>query len=245
MVLSVGKLITGAIEKASYQQGSDWESDQVRSANKRASIWQFVAYGALVVASLALLRWVNIPAETPSFPVLLMVDKATGNMEVMATSNERLLIEHQTLLDMHWAKKYVVHREGYYYQLLQDDYDMTLAMSSDDVGLQYAEEYSGNKAKDKTLGDRYEYRLDIKSVTAPPDRPGTAVVRYRRDKIQKASNRVEESEWLVSTFAFEYQLARVGKVNQLVENPLGFKVTAYRIDRELTSSKNMSARGEP
>ncbi len=81
-------------------------------------------------------------------------------------------------------------------------------------------------------------------MTAPPDRPGTAVVRFRSDKIQKASNRVEDNEWFVATFAFEYKKGRVGKVNQLIDNPLGFKVTAYRIDRELTSSK-VSARGEP
>ncbi|MGH1472660.1 MAG: virB8 family protein [Cellvibrionaceae bacterium] len=235
-----GEIIRKKDEKKSYQKANDWDEDLVESAKRETKTYKIIAAIAVLLAVPACLRLAFIPNTQPAFPVMIMMDKVTGDMEIMETSGEKIIAHNQELLDKHWAKKYIVHRESYYYSLLQYDYDMTLAMSSDQVALDYSQAFSGETPKDKKYGDRYEEKIIVHSVVLPPNSKGKVVVRYDKQLIQKDSRSIESTLTYVATFGFEYRPALTGEVRQLIENPLGFKVTAFRNDLEIITNGTRS-----
>jgi type IV secretion system protein VirB8 len=231
--MKAGKEIKAGQEAAAYAQAMDWSTDAVmRSKSSERKAW-VVAGAAVMVALPAVigLAWSG-PLHT-SYPVVIAVDKTTGNMEVAELSNERQIAELPQVLDAFWAKKYVIARESYYYPLLQVDYDTTLALSADDVGMDYAKQFNGVDALDKKYTDRYQVKISVISVVLPKNEKGKAVVRYTRSLRQVKTAAIESEQTYVATFSFEYKPSQTGAVAQLMNNPLGYHVTAYRTDAEL------------
>lgn len=236
-----GKVITKEMEKAAYETAMAWDQDVILAVKRNARAAWIVAAVAVLVAAPFVIRVTLFGPGEPAYPVVIMVDRATGNMEVVETPNKRMVSDYQPLIDAHWAKKYVTHRESYYYPLLQLDYDMVLAMSADTVAIDYAKQFEGEHSPEKKLTNRYEIKIDVLSVVLPPDEQGKAVVRFRKVMRQAASGNVESAQTLVATFAYEYVPSVRGKVSQLINNPLGYKVTSYRTDVELAPTAQVGS----
>lgn len=226
--------ITSDTYQASQEQGSEWDDDRVERALLGERRWKRGCYVLAIVSALVIGRLCTIPANAPSFPVIVKVDSLTGAQEIVETPSKREIMEVQELLDMHNVQNYVIHRESYHYELLQDDYDYTLAMSSDVVAREYSSMFEGTNPKDKELGQRYLEKVNVISVTLPPNQTGKAVVRFTVSKIDRESNAVASEDTVVSTIAFELTPKMIGKQSQLIKNPLGFKVTGYRRDVEMS-----------
>jgi len=223
-------------EAAFYRQGRDWELDrQLRLERSERRAWR-VATATTCMAILATIALVMLTPLKQSVPYVLSVEKATGNVEVMSPVDGRS-IRYQELLDKHWAQRYVIARESYNWKLLQYDYDTVLAMSADEIGREYAKIYDGPNARDKKFGPYTEMRVEVLSVTLPPDSEGRAVVRFLKQVRRQETNNVEPPQTFVATLAYEYKGSMFGKERQLIENPLGFRVTAYRLDAEINNPK--------
>jgi type IV secretion system protein VirB8 len=234
--MSVGKAISAKEEAQAYLGGQSWDMELVTSAKKsERNAWLVAAVAICVAVPLAWRMGIVGPGE-PAYPVVIAVDKSTGNMEVMETPNNRVISDYQPLIDMYWAKKYVIARESYYYTLLQQDYDTVLALSTDQIASEYAKQYEGDNSPEKKLAQRYEIRVQVMSVVLPPNEDNKVVVRYRKVVRQTATGGEESSQTLVASFAYTYTPSMRGKVGQLINNPLGFKVTSYRTDVELAPS---------
>ena len=150
--------------------------------------------------------------------------------------DDRTVVGYQELLDKHFATRYVLARESYVFKLLQLDYDTVLALSTDELGREYARQYEGPNARDKRLGPYGEIRIEVRSVTLARDAVGAkAVVRFEKT-FRRGEGDPGRSETFVATMTFHYQPSMLGTERDLISNPLGFRVTTYRVDAELPSS---------
>lgn len=223
-------------ELAHYPAARDWEQDrQYRLERSERRAWR-VAGASLIVAIACALALASLAPFKTIVPYVISVDRATGNTEVMSTADVRG-VSHQQLNDKHWAARYVVARESYLWKLLQHDYDTVLALSADEVGREYAKLYDGPQARDKKYGPNTDMRIEVLSVTLPPDEVGKAVVRFEKRVRRMESDNAEPPQTYVSTLAYEYKGSMLGKERQLIMNPLGYRVTAYRVDSETIEVK--------
>jgi type IV secretion system protein VirB8 len=226
----------GADEVDAYvAEAMTWEADRaVQRARSERVAWR-VATGACVVAALAVTAViVMLPLKTEKNHIVY-VDRVTGNQEVVSVVNTREIASNRELNEKFWARKYVIARESYLYPLLQLDYDTVLALSSDEVGRPYAKAFDGENAKDKRLGPGVEERIKVISVVLPPDQVGKAVIRFEKLVKRVNADQAEPPQTFVATMAFEFRPSMRGREKDLIENPLGFKVTAYRVDAEIAS----------
>jgi type IV secretion system protein VirB8 len=137
------------------------------------------------------------------------------------------------VLDRHWAVEYVRSRERYDWNLLQFDYDTVLRYSDEAVARRYAAQFEGANALDKQLGAATELRINIVSVTLPAGDHGKAVVRFERSVVKRESGVPEAALRFIATLAFRYAPSSLTQERDLIENPLGFRVTSYLVDREM------------
>ena len=221
-------------EKEFYEKGRDWEADrQARIEKSERRAWT-VAGGASVIAIAAVIGIASLAPFKRVVPYVFAIDKATGNVELVSAADDRTVVGYQELLDKHWAQKYVIAREAYYFKLLQNDYDTVLALSADDVGRDFARLYDGPNARDKKYGASIEMRVKVLSVTMAQDDVGSkAVVRFEKTSKRTEAEQADAPQYFVATIAYEYKPSMFGKEKDLIQNPLGFKVTSYRVDSEI------------
>jgi type IV secretion system protein VirB8 len=114
------------------------------------------------------------------------------------------------------------------------DYDRVLDMSDDRVGRDYRAIYSGPDALDHQLGANTQRRIRILSTTLVPDEPGRAVVHIERTTWKNGVDNAEPPQHFVITLAFTYRPSIFTRERTAIENPFGFRVTAYSRDPEYT-----------
>lgn len=223
-------------EGAYYARARDWEQDrQYRLERSERRAWR-VAGAASVIAVMCAVALAALTPLKTLVPYVISVDRASGNTEVMRLADAREVAQ-QPLNDKHWAARYVVARESYIWKLLQLDYDTVLALSTDEVGREYGKLYDGPHARDKKYGPNTDMRIEVLSVTLPPDEAGKAVVRFEKRVRRLEAENAEPPQTYVATLAYEYKGSLFGKEKQLLMNPLGFRVTAYRVDSETVEAK--------
>ncbi|MGQ3054219.1 MAG: virB8 family protein [Roseateles sp.] len=220
-------------ESRFYKAGRDWEADrQTRSEKSERRAW-IVAGACSLLALVAVGGMATMAPFKRVVPYVFAVDKATGNVELVSATDDRAAVGYQELTDKHWAQTYVVARESYSWKLLQNDYDTVLALSSDEVGREYAKLYEGGNARDKKFGQSVEMRVKVLSVTLSHDDVSTkAVVRFEKVAKRQEADVADPPQYFVSTMAFEYKPSMFGKEKDLIANPLGYRVVAYRVDAE-------------
>lgn len=227
-------IVKAGEEKDYYQEGTNWEADKVAQKEKSERRAWVVAS---VAVSLSVILGISLGLLAPfkvAVPYVFTVDKATGNVELVNAADDRQIVGYQELLDKHWAQRYIVARESYNYRLLQNDYDTVLALSGEDVAREYARLYDGPNSRDKKYGASIEMRIKVLSVTLAQDDVGNkAVVRFEKTSKRTEADNADAPTYFVATFSYEYKPSMFGKEKDLIQNPLGYRVTSYRIDSEI------------
>ena len=221
-------------EKSFFKKGNDWEADRQASLEKSERRAWYVAAAAFVVAIAAVIGIVSLAPFKRVVPYVFAIDKVTGNVELVNAADDRTIVGYQELLDKHWAQRYTIARESYNYQLLQNDYDTVLALSSDVVGREYAKLFEGPNARDKKYGASIEMRVKVLSITLAQDNVGTkAVVRFEKTSRHTEAQNADEPQYYVATLSYKYMPSMFGKEKDLIQNPLGYNITSYRVDSEI------------
>lgn len=217
-----------------YDQGRDWEMDtRLRLEQSERRAWWVAGIACVLALGLGIGLACLAPLKS-TIPYVFTVDRATGNVEFVSAADDRTVMGYQELLDKHWTQKYVLARESYYFRLLQTDYDQVLSMSADAVGRDYARIYDGPQARDKALGSGMEWKVKILSVTLQADAVGLkATVRFEKTAKRTEAETSEQPQYFIATLSYEYRTSMKGQEKDLIQNPLGFKVTSYRVDAEI------------
>ena len=205
-------------------------TEQRELSERRA--WR-VAYAALGVTVLCATGLAVMAPFYRVVPLPIEVNTLTGESQVIDVLDARH-VHASEIQDKHWIESYVRSREQYEWGLLQLDYDSVLNMSDDVVGRDYKQLYSGPDALDKQLGANTERRIRIISTILPPGEPGRAVVHIERTTRKNGEDNAEPPVRFVVTLAYTYKPPVFGRESLAVDNPFGFKVTAYSRDPEYT-----------
>ncbi|GLK73642.1 virB8 family protein [Ancylobacter dichloromethanicus] len=214
-----------------YADGATWEQDIARrNRNSRALAW-IVAAVMTVVAVVALgVIALLVPLKTYE-PYMVVVDKATGFVEVKRPMAEGALTQDEAVTTFN-VVRYVKARETYDPRALKDNFDLTQLLSTGDAARELTEIYSPANPNNpvKVFGSNAEVAVNIKSVTFPNNR--TALVRFSTE--EKTATNVVTRNW-VSLVRFRYTAAPM-RNQWRFDNPLGFQVLEYRRDQETAPS---------
>ena len=217
-----------------FAGAKSWEADRTSLLEKSERRAWFVAGCSCLVTAVAVSAVVALMPLKRVVPYVYSIDRATGELTVMDAANQRQIVGNQDLLDKHFASAYVVSRDSYDWKLLQGDYNDTVAFSAPKVARAYAVRFDGPKAINKVWGAATERRVTITSIQLTPDAIGKkAVVRYTVQQRDTQTDALQPLEHYIATLAYEYHPERSGKEQDLIRNPLGFTVTAFRADPEI------------
>lgn len=214
-----------------YKESMDFETSikfLIEQSNKRAWLITFISVG---ITFLSLLSLVLITPLKTVEPYVIRVDNTTGMVDILTIMDEREISQNEAL-DKHFITQYVKAREGYYFDMLNQDYLFVQLLSSPEVAATYRAIYSGENSREARLGNSTKVEVEILSVVlGNSNGVKTATIRANLKTMNKNS-REESVSTKVITLSYEYQLSRADEKNRL-ENPLGFKVINYRVDEEI------------
>ena len=214
-----------------YEEAVSWENARHEAMEKsEARAWSMVRWTS-VLALLAMAALVILAPFYKIVPLTFEVDKLTGQAQLVDLTGSMPMTSTEAM-DKHWVADYVRTRERFVWTLLQLDYDHTMNLSDERVAREYRAEYEGPHARDKRLGPATDERVKILGVTLPPNEPGKAVVRFERTTRRDGTD-VDVGIY-VATLSYKYEPpALFSKERNVVDNPLGFKVTGFVVDQEL------------
>ncbi len=216
--------------KKNFEQAMDWEASVTRAYRISESRAWKIAIVATIIALMSLAGLVFMLPFYKVVPMTFLVDKATGEAQLVDAANPIPATSAQT--DKHWVNEYVNSRERYNWMLLQYDYEHTLSLSDDNVAREFKAKFEGENGLDKQLGNYTERRIKIVSTTLPPGAPGTAIVRFERSTRERGYD-IEVGAKFIATITYKYiQPSAFVPEKYLVINPMGFRVTGYVVDKE-------------
>ena len=213
------------------ENGFDYEVSLrhlVDKSNKRAWTITFISIGLTILAFGTLFALMPLKSVEP---FVVRVDKITGMVDVMSAVDQRTM-KYDEAMDKYFASEYVKRREGYHYDLLQQDYVYTQLNSSKEIARIYKGIYSGHDARDKILKDQTEISPKIISVTLN-EGGGSKTARIRLKLTRKKKNHAAIQSIKVITLSYKYFPRLMQTEEERLLNPLGFKVMTYRVDREV------------
>ena len=218
--------------KNEFNTAIDYEASfryLIEKSNKRAWIIAFVSIFVAIISIIAVV--LLTPLKTIE-PYVIRVDNTTGMVDILTILDEKEISSNEAL-DKYFISQYVKAREGYYYELLNQDYLLTQLMSSEKVANEYRAWYEGENARDQILKNSNEVNVQILSVVlGNSNGVKTSTIRTLITTKNLRSGAITQ-ETKVITLSYEYILAKASEENRIL-NPLGFKVLTYRIDSEIT-----------
>ena len=217
--------------KNDFNTALDYEASfryLIEQSNKRAWLISFVA---IFIASLSPIAVVLLTPLKTIEPYVIRVDNTTGMVDILTLLDEKEITQNEAL-DKYFISQYIKAREGYYYELLNQDYLLTQLMSSENVANEYRALYEGDNARDQILKNSNEVSVQILSVVLGESN-GVKTSTIRANITTKnLSSRGTSQATKVITLSYDYTLGKASEENRLL-NPLGFKVLTYRIDNEV------------
>lgn len=204
----------------------------VEKSNKRA--WLI----AIISAIIAFASIIAVALMTPlkqAIPYVIRVDNTTGMVDIITSVNEAEFTSNEAL-DKYFTSQYVKIREGYYYNILTQDYTLTQIYSSPQVAQDYVKIYEGANARQEILKANNEVSIDINSVVLSESAGvKTATIRFNATTNFINANSSNEVQTMakVATLSYEFSPATLTTEDERLKNPLGFKVLTYRIDDEI------------
>lgn len=211
----------------SYEASIRYIAEQ---ANKRA---YFISGVALLVAIISVIAVCLLTPLKSVEPYVIRVDNTTGMVDIITSVNEAEFSQNEAL-DKYFATMYVKAREGYYYDILQSDYELVQILSYPDVVNGYLRIYEGEKARDQVLKNDFEVEIDIVSVTLGNSAGSPiATIRFNEITRKKGEKIAISNKAKIVTLSYDYQPSSLTTEEERIKNPLGFKVSTYRIDDEI------------
>lgn len=208
-----------------------WETDEItRSKRNERRAW-IVASTAVVVALLAVLAVVLLTPLKTVEPFVVKVDRNTGQSDVVTILNQKS-IGYDEAVDKYFLARYVNYREEFSDAVAFPNYEAVSVMSSQNIGKSYFDMITPRnpRAPVNVYGKTGQVDITVSSVAFIGK--GVAQVRFTRRERMRGDAPWDTAGW-IATVTYEYVNPPVGEKERLV-NPVGFRVTEYRLDPETT-----------
>lgn len=206
-------------------------SDYIALHNKQLKAWK--VFGTIgFIFGFGGIGWHLTNPIVEKVPYTVLVDRLTGATEILQTVADQNITQDE-VTNKYWVAEYIRNYESYDYYTIQNTYDRTLALSGENVALQFKRIYSGNNSRDAILGISQTRKVYISNVmidSVSEDGSGVARVRFKTETSQISGNPL--TEYWIATVAFQYDRGQMDAGKRLL-NPLGFKVVTYSVGNEV------------
>lgn len=227
------------------KKSMDFESNvisMVKRSERRAWI---VAICALV---LTLMMGGAIAYMLPlkeKIPYLVTVDlkRSTSTISPLRDNVAATGIYASEALNRSHVARFVQAREGYDFDTINEyDWEYVASMSNDQVKGLFVKQFDGTaNSPEKKWGRNTAIRVKVNSIVfngLDEERgaiPTGATVRFEKWRFDKNTAKSEYLSSHVATVRFEYKTNLKMNDNLRLRNPLGFQVTAFRVDDEFNA----------
>ncbi|RTL79054.1 MAG: type VI secretion protein [Hyphomicrobiales bacterium] len=220
-----------------FHDGARWERDIYRRLELSRNAWRVVASLmslALLAALLAL--FMLIPLKSTEV-VTLLVDKATGYVEVARPLERGGPISEREAVTQANIVRFIRARETYDPPALRDNFELASLLSSGSASKELAEQFSLTNPNSpmKLWGPTGRVKVYVKSVNFlthgwmdNPKALATAAVRFMTTRTNEREQVIEH--WAANV-RFRYTQEPM-RNEWRFDNPLGFQVVEYRKDQE-------------
>ena len=224
------------------EAGKGWETDEIAGAKRSERRAWRVAIGAGALAGLAVLAVAMLTPLKTVEPFIVKVDKV-GAADVVTLLKERTVTGNEAI-DKYWLGQYVNFREEYSKTAAYGNYQATKLLSDPTVAAMYEKQVVPDNPASPTAVFADKGYIETKITNVSFIGKQHAQVRFVRKETKDASLTPQESRW-IATITYEYVNPPMDEAARLI-NPIGFRVTAYRIDPEtnVTSTPAQAAIAE-
>ncbi|OED65899.1 conjugal transfer protein TraG [Vibrio tasmaniensis ZS-17] len=222
---------------AFLNQIKSFEEDRVSLAKQSAKTAWKVAAGFGVLAMLSVVAIVVMMPLKQIEPYLLKVDNTTGYTNVVRPLTDAKGVSYGEVLDKYWLNQFVIERNSYEWETIQNSFNTVKLMSGRQVFGAYSNYIKGDSSPTKLFSDKRVIRITVEGITFLPatsKEQTLAQVRFTRyieNSEGEAALGYEPTQW-TATITFDYQ-SSIKTEDERRLNPLGFQVTSYREDRNL------------
>lgn len=231
-----------ALESEAVAKAINFEAtltEGYRKSEKRA--W-LVAISAACIAILLVIGMMFMLPLKEKVPYLIMADPYTGTSSLSKITENfasKQITTNEAINKSNTAH-FVIARESYDWDLInRRDWNTVFAMSNANISTNFKNLFAEDNPKnpDKLYGKAQTVRVKIKTMVLTENKGEVngATVRFDRLIIDKESAKIVGAEAAIATLAFEYKSNLSMLEEQRIENPLGFRVTAYRVDPEVAT----------
>ena len=214
----------------------------VRRSERRAWIVAMCSMGVTVclVAGIAYM----LPLKE-KIPYLVTVDlkRSTSTVSHLRDNIAATGIYASEALNRSQVARFVQSREGYDYDTINEhDWEYVESMSNDQVKGLFVKQFDGTpNSPEKRWGRDKAVRIKVNSIVfngldeERGARPTAATVRFEKWKFDKKTGKSIYLSSHVATLRYEFK-ANLKMSDELrLRNPLGFQVTAYKVDDEFNA----------
>lgn len=213
-----------------FAEARSWDHDRLSSAQRSKRLaWSVAASAcALAVAAVGALAALA-PLKTVQ-PFVVRVDRVTGAVDVMSGLKGGSQLTYEEAVSKYFLGVYVRARESWLAPAAEANFSQVSIMSTADEQQRWRQDFApGNLASPQIqFGARGQVEVAIRAISFVS--PKVANVRFRR--IVRQGAQTTQSDW-ISTIAFAYTAAPMLEADRM-RNPLGFQVSSYRADPEVS-----------
>jgi type IV secretion system protein VirB8 len=225
------------------KKSMDFESSVIAMVKRSERRAWMVAMGAMV---LALLMGGAIAYMLPlkeKIPYLVTVDlkRSTSTISPLRDNIAASGIYASEALNRSHVARFVQAREGYDFDTINEyDWEYVASMSNDAVKNLFVKQFDGtNNSPEKKWGRNTAIRVQVTSIVLNGldeergAKPTGGTVRFEKWKFDKTTGKSEFLSSHLATMSFEYKTNLKMSDKLRLRNPLGFQVTAFRVDDEI------------
>ncbi|MEP6906535.1 MAG: type IV secretion system protein [Pseudoxanthomonas sp.] len=218
-------------------------ADMARRSERRA--WLLASAAALLSLVLAAGYLYLLPLKE-KVPYLVMADAYTGTSSVARLREDP---DHQSITTSEAVNRsniahFLLARESYDIALMNlRDWTTVYTMSSPEVATAYTSLHNARNPNSpfNVYGKEKAIRVRILSISLIGGSPGKsrpkgATVRFQRTLYDKSNGATKPLDGNIATIEFTYKTNLKMDEKYRIENPLGFQVTGYRVDRDYDDS---------
>lgn len=209
-----------------------FEEEIFLSARRRAALaWVFAGICLLIALASVFAVAALVPLKE-SRPYLFMVNETNATTERVVEVQPMDIAEDEAVIQAN-VVRYVIDRETYDKHDNRTRIERVVRLSGDtalnDLQDTWADPSTNDAHPDKLYGDTVRILTRVRSVSLDT-RNDTALVFLTLERRQSGTRPVTANG--VASLSYAFDPASVRTIEELWDNPLGFKVLTYRLDRQ-------------
>lgn len=212
-----------------YRAAASWAEDRERdraASRKTAWIIAGVATAIALVEAIALI--IMLPLKTV-VPYTLLVDRQTGYVEQLKPVDSRTINPDAALIRS-FLVQYVIERESFDIDALNDNYRKVALWSAGDARTRYINEMQATNPESPLARLPRTALVDVKILSVSSLEGDTAMVRFKTQRRDGAASGQPHENW-VAVIRYKFSGAAMSAEDRMT-NPLGFQVMRYRRNAE-------------